>query len=287
MIRITAWNEGFETHDTRKTRGALAWVRQPVMVADVRWARLWTRGDAAQVWAGWTALVWFASQADERGTVTNAEDVSLLSRVPLEWVEAALDWAQSVGLAESTEAPGTSPATPGNPPANLPQHRDDCPATPDQSSRNAGSPAPKRRVYGRTDVTDETGRDVTGQNGQNAETRTSAPASAPARERRHSANFDKLDPRKMPDRISFVAWCGAKWPEWRSEFPAALWDRWFRAGWKVPSKTTGNPEKIANWQALTTDFRKGADPAEIGDRFLIGTALQALVPDLSSMRFQP
>ena len=100
MINIIGWNDGFETHDSRRTKGRLSWVRQNILLGDVIWAKLWLRPDAAQIWAGWTALIWCASQSETRGTVRSAEDVALLSRVPMEMVENALKWAFSSGLAE-------------------------------------------------------------------------------------------------------------------------------------------------------------------------------------------
>ena len=82
MILVSEWNCGYETRDTKRNRGRLIWVRQNILMGDVRWARLWLRPDAPQVWAGWTAIVWCAAQAEIRGTVESAEDVAILSRVP-------------------------------------------------------------------------------------------------------------------------------------------------------------------------------------------------------------
>lgn len=100
MIQITSWNDGFETHDSRKTRGKLSWVRQNILMGEVAWAKLWLRPDAPEIWAGWTALVWASAQAETRGTTTNAEDVSLVSRVPQAMVEKAIEWALSNGFAQ-------------------------------------------------------------------------------------------------------------------------------------------------------------------------------------------
>ena len=109
MILVSEWNCGYETSDTKRNRGRLIWVRQNILMGDVRWARLWLRPDAPQVWAGWTAIVWCAAQAEIRGTVESAEDVAILSRVPPEMVEAAMSWALSCGLAEEVIHGAKSP----------------------------------------------------------------------------------------------------------------------------------------------------------------------------------
>ena len=99
MISIPAWNDGYETHDTKRTKGRLSWVRQNVLISEVCWAKLWLRPDAAQVWAGWTAIVWCAAQSDERGTISSIEDVAILSRVPEAMVSLGLEWGISCGFA--------------------------------------------------------------------------------------------------------------------------------------------------------------------------------------------
>jgi hypothetical protein len=104
MIRILEWNSGYETADTRKTAKAIPWIRMNVMLADMRWAELWLERNAAEVWAGWTALIFCAAQSEERGTIESVRKVSILSRVPEKMVQSALEWALQNGMAESDEA---------------------------------------------------------------------------------------------------------------------------------------------------------------------------------------
>lgn len=85
--------------------------------------------------------------------------------------------------------------------------------------------------------------------------------------------------------MTFVAYAAQEWPRWRSEFPAAIWDRWHGRGWKVPNRD-GAMEPIGNWVRLLTDFRQGADPSEFGEYLPLGSITRTAAPDLSSMRFQ-
>lgn len=96
-MEVTNWNEGYETSDTRKNKNRLIWVRSNILTADINWARLWTREDAAQVWAGWTAVVWFAAQSTPRGTITDAKEISLLTRVPESFIVLAIAWGSECG----------------------------------------------------------------------------------------------------------------------------------------------------------------------------------------------
>lgn len=103
MIRILEWNVGYETADTRKLQHKLPWVRMNVLLADQRWAELWLESNAPQIWAGWTALVFCASQSKERGTVESVKKVAILSRVPEKFVQSGLEWALANGMAESDQ----------------------------------------------------------------------------------------------------------------------------------------------------------------------------------------
>jgi hypothetical protein len=103
MIRILEWNVGYETADTRKLQNKLPWVRMNVLLADQRWAELWLEVTAPQIWAGWTALVFCASQSKERGTVESVKKVAILSRVPESFVQVGLEWALANGMAESDQ----------------------------------------------------------------------------------------------------------------------------------------------------------------------------------------
>lgn len=121
VLEVANWNEGYETSDTRKSKKRLIWVRSNILTADLNWARLWTREDAAQVWAGWTAIVWFAAQATPRGTITDAKEISLLTRVPEEFVSLAIKWGADCGwisgeICEISHIPTTS----GNDPDSIP-----------------------------------------------------------------------------------------------------------------------------------------------------------------------
>lgn len=95
-MRISNWFETYETADTRRMK-SLPWIRQDVQMGTLAWAKLWKRPDAAMVWAGWTAIVWFATQSEVRGEISSAEDVSLLTRVPMEMVNMAIEWALASG----------------------------------------------------------------------------------------------------------------------------------------------------------------------------------------------
>lgn len=103
MIRILEWNVGYETADTRKLQHKLPWVRMNVLLADQRWAELWLESNASQIWAGWTALVFCASQSKERGTVESVKKVAILSRVPEKFVQSGLEWALANGMAEADQ----------------------------------------------------------------------------------------------------------------------------------------------------------------------------------------
>ena len=128
-MEVANWNEGYETSDTRKNKNRLIWVRSNILTADINWARLWTREDAAQVWAGWTAIVWFAAQATPRGTITDAKEISLLTRVPEEFVSAAIVWGAECGWISGENCEISHiPTVSGNHPDDIPtvsgNHRD-------------------------------------------------------------------------------------------------------------------------------------------------------------------
>lgn len=236
MISILSWNDGYETHDTKKTKGRLSWVRQNILISDVCWAKLWLKPDAALIWAGWTAIVWCAAQSDVRGTITNVEDVSILSRVPESMVEAGLDWGISCGFAVF-----------GDPPANLPQHSRQSPANLPQTPETF--PTTERNGT----VRDETTRNGTIRHKSNS---TVSPREWPR----------GVDPSRQPSKQVFLDAIKSRFPAWQPGPVSDVYDIWHDNGWK-----DGNGARIENWQALAAIWYSRADQCDKFERMPPGS----------------
>lgn len=206
MISIPAWNDGYETHDTKRTKGRLSWVRQNVLISEVCWAKLWLRPDAAQVWAGWTAIVWCAAQSDERGTISSVEDVAILSRVPEEMVSLGLEWGISCGFATFDDL------------------RADC-------AHDAHIP----RADCATTRRDGTGRDGTGQD-VTKKTLPVLPRAWPP----------GLDPTRQPSRQVFLDAVRVRFPDWQPGPVERVYEIWADNSWKDgDGKRIGNWQGLA------------------------------------------
>jgi len=211
MIQITSWNDGFETHDSRKTRGKLSWVRQNILMGDVAWAKLWLRPDAPEIWAGWTALVWASAQAETRGTTTTAEDVALVSRVPQKMVEKAIEWALSNGFAQVS----------GDLPGKLPQHSRNLPDDLPIDSRQSPDDAGNHPDY--STVQDSTRQDRTGQDEQTDEPKKQASVVREVVEFWNESIKGTAFPsaRHTDPRAKVIA-TRAKDPSWFDDFKSAI-----------------------------------------------------------------
>lgn len=213
-------------------------------MSDVRWAKLWLRGDAAQVWAGWTAIVWCAAQSEERGTVSSAEDVSILSRVPLEMVKLGLEWGFSCGFIESRQDPAAIPLPSRQDPADLPV--------------NPEIVATTLRYVTKQDETDVSLKPRV----------NSAPAWKSFSERcseRRQAWLEESGPcdfTKRPGRLQFASYCRAVHPQWTKG--PAVFDDWALHGWNYKGKP------IASWFQLLDSFAEAADQSEYGERLPMG-----------------
>ena len=138
-MRIRDWGENYETSDSRKIKN-LTWIRQGIMTNSVEWARLWLKADAAEIWAGWTAVVLFAAQSHDRGSIASIEDIALLSRVPVGMIQKGLQWGVSAGFVDS--------------PDDLPELPDDLP----EEQENSGTTLHNRQDRTGQDRTETGGR---------------------------------------------------------------------------------------------------------------------------------
>lgn len=90
-----------------------------------------------------------------------------------------------------------------------------------------------------------------------------------------------LDPRQIPDRLSFISACKVRFPRWQAKHTAALWDSWKRNGWR-----DGNDRPIAYWQPLVESWYRTADESEKFERLPEGQALRGMGINLDAMRLR-
>lgn len=87
-------------------------------------------------------------------------------------------------------------------------------------------------------------------------------------------------PMPRPTRAQFLAYARLHWPEWHQPKVGSIYADLSAKAWVLDGKP------VHDWTKLLRKLRSMADPAHIGKRFPIGSALRTVAPDLSSMRFQ-
>lgn len=93
---VAGWNETYENNRSRKVKD-LAWVPIPNKHDGERYSRLMLRKNAAEIFSAWILILQVASRCHQRGSLLrndgsahDSESLSLKTRAPKAWFDAAL-----------------------------------------------------------------------------------------------------------------------------------------------------------------------------------------------------
>jgi hypothetical protein len=96
LYRISQWDTLYETHETRKIKKALAYVKLPNRFDGAGYRRLMTHEDGLTIFGAWILILEVASRCPIRGTLADAngpytaEDIAMKTGTRAEQIEKAL-----------------------------------------------------------------------------------------------------------------------------------------------------------------------------------------------------
>lgn len=109
-LKISRWDEVFETHKTRAVK-VMTWCALPIDFSSTGYCEIMSKSDGIGVYGAWCALICVASRCEPRGTLIrrdgaphDADSLSVITRIHKKKLTAAISRLISIGwLIEDTD----------------------------------------------------------------------------------------------------------------------------------------------------------------------------------------
>jgi len=131
VLRIRNWGENYETHKTRPIKN-LRWVNLPNSLDSFGYCQLLEHPDGVAHFGVWCAILQIASKATPRGTLLRKDgqahtpqSMSIVSRIPAKWFDAAIPRLLQIGWLERSDDPSATQenALPVSTPIDEPENK--------------------------------------------------------------------------------------------------------------------------------------------------------------------